>query len=110
MVVPLPSKQIAPGQYRYTPPSPLYGLGPITRFPSCGGQNISAVSEEHSRCLFIRYRGVKFNEFMFRFSGLAARARSRQKDGDSAPPGVCINSVIKYVRQRLRLRPYTSKD
>lgn len=36
MVVPLPSKQIAPGQYRYTPPSPLYGLGPITRLPSCG--------------------------------------------------------------------------
>lgn len=69
MVAPLPSKQIAPGQYRYTPPSPLYGLGPITRLPSCGGQNISAVSEGHSRCLFNRYRGVKFNEFMFRFWG-----------------------------------------
>lgn len=69
MVVPLPSKQIAPGQYRYTPPSPLYGLGPITRLPSCGGQNISAVNEGHSRCLFIRDCGVKFNEFMFRFRG-----------------------------------------
>ena len=69
MAVPLSSKQIAPDQYRHTPPSPLYGLGPITRLPSCGGQNISAVSEGHSRCLFNRYRGVKFNEFMFRFWG-----------------------------------------
>nr|DAQ07227.1 MAG TPA: hypothetical protein [Caudoviricetes sp.] len=27
------------------------------------------MSEGHSRCLFNRYRGVKFNEFMFRFRG-----------------------------------------
>lgn len=112
MAVPLSSKQIAPDQYRHTPPAPLFGSDLISHAPTVWSNGAQLLVDEALFGFTFMVYSAKRNphEFMFRFSGLAASHWSHQKDGDSAPPGVYINSVIKYVRQRLRLRPYTSKD
>lgn len=42
MVVPLPSKQIMPGQNRYAPPTPRFGSDLINRVPSVWGNGTTA--------------------------------------------------------------------
>ena len=46
MVVPLPSKQTAPGQYRYTPPAPLFGSDLINRAPSTWSNGTQLLVDE----------------------------------------------------------------
>lgn len=46
MVVPLPSKQIAPGQFRYAPPTPLFGSDPINRMPSVWSNGAQLLVDE----------------------------------------------------------------
>ena len=46
MVVPLPSKQIVPGQNRYAPPIPLFGSDPINRVPSVWSNGTQLLVDE----------------------------------------------------------------
>lgn len=46
MVVPLPSKQIAPGQFRYAPPTPHFGSDPINRVPNVWSNGAQLLVDE----------------------------------------------------------------
>lgn len=71
MAVPLSSKQIAPDQYRHTPPAPLFGSDLISRSLNVWSNGTKAGTDEALFGSTFMVYSAKRNphEFMFRFRG-----------------------------------------
>lgn len=71
MAVPLFSNQIAPDQYRHTPPAPLFGSDLISHAPTMWSNGAQLLVDEALFGSTFMVYSAKRNphEFMFRFRG-----------------------------------------